>query len=100
MQYPPAVDAHDAPLGLVMIVKNEAQSINVTLASARPHIDFWTMMDTGSTDGTQRVIQDSLRDVPGIALLCPLTTCLWVHSFQLAFGFIPCIRFGSGGQSL
>jgi hypothetical protein len=36
-----------------MIVKNEAASINATLASMRADLDFWTIVDTGSTDGTQ-----------------------------------------------
>ena len=65
MQYPPVDDAEDAPLGLVMIVKDEAQSINVTLASARPHIDYWTMVDTGSTDGTQAMVKEAMQGVPG-----------------------------------
>ena len=64
-QYPPADDAEDAPLGLVMIVKDEAQSINVTLASARPHVDYWTMIDTGSTDGTQAMVKEAMLGVPG-----------------------------------
>lgn len=40
-------------LGLVMIVKNEVATINKTLASMRDMIDYWTLVDTGSTDGTQ-----------------------------------------------
>ena len=36
-----------------MIVKNEAATINTTLASMRAHLDYWTIVDTGSTDGTQ-----------------------------------------------
>ena len=65
LQYPPAQDADDAPLGLVMIVKDEAQSINVTMASARAHVDYWTLADTGSTDGTQDIIKDVMSPVPG-----------------------------------
>lgn len=40
-------------LGLVMIVKDEVATINITLGSMRDHIDDWTIVDTGSTDGTQ-----------------------------------------------
>ena len=40
-------------LGLVMIVKDEVATINITLGSLRDHIDYWTIVDTGSTDGTQ-----------------------------------------------
>ena len=36
-----------------MIVKDEAATIQTTLASMRDHIDDWTIVDTGSTDGTQ-----------------------------------------------
>ena len=36
-----------------MIVKDEAATIKTTLASMREHIDDWTIVDTGSTDGTQ-----------------------------------------------
>lgn len=52
-------------LSLVMILKNEAGNIAKTLASARPYIDCWTIVDTGSTDGTQEIVQRELRDVPG-----------------------------------
>ena len=34
-------------LALVMMVKNEADFINQTLASVKPHIDSWTIVDTG-----------------------------------------------------
>jgi len=52
-------------LGLCMIVKNEAPRIAEVLASYRPHIDRWTILDTGSTDGTQDLIRRELVDVPG-----------------------------------
>jgi tetratricopeptide (TPR) repeat protein len=52
-------------LGLVMIVKDEAQRICEVLASYRPHVDAWTILDTGSTDGTQELIRRELADVPG-----------------------------------
>ena len=34
-------------LALVMMVKNEADFINQTLTSVKPHIDSWTIADTG-----------------------------------------------------
>ncbi len=52
-------------LSLVMIVKNEARGIEKTLASMRPFIDRWTILDTGSTDGTQALITKTLEGVPG-----------------------------------
>ena len=35
-------------LGLVMMVKDESAFINQTLASVKPYIDFWTIVDTGT----------------------------------------------------
>jgi glycosyltransferase involved in cell wall biosynthesis len=48
-----------------MIVKNEAPVIRRCIDSVLPIIDHWVIVDTGSTDGTQEIIRDHLRDVPG-----------------------------------
>lgn len=48
-----------------MIVKNEATVITRCLASVLPLIDYWVIVDTGSDDGTQDVIKDFMRFVPG-----------------------------------
>lgn len=40
-------------LALVMIVRDEAQSVVRALRSARPHVDRMIVLDTGSVDGTQ-----------------------------------------------
>ena len=50
---------------LNMIVKNEAHVIRRALASVLPIIDTWCILDTGSTDGTQDIIRDYLKDIPG-----------------------------------
>ncbi len=50
---------------LVMILKNEAHTILSTLQSIKPHVDCWYVMDTGSTDGTQKVVKDYMVGVPG-----------------------------------
>lgn len=48
-----------------MIVKNEAGVIRRCLDSVRPIVDHWIIVDTGSTDGTQLIIREHLRDLPG-----------------------------------
>ena len=48
-----------------MIVKNEAHVIERCLASIKPVIDAWCIVDTGSTDGTQDVIRKFMEDLPG-----------------------------------
>lgn len=50
---------------LNMIVKDEAHVIRRCLASVRPLIDSWVIVDTGSSDGTQEIIRNCLADVPG-----------------------------------
>jgi len=50
---------------LNMIVKNEAPVIQRCLDSVRPIIDHWVIVDTGSTEGTQEIIREHLRDLPG-----------------------------------
>lgn len=50
---------------LNMIVKDEAPVIRRCLDSVRPIIDYWVIVDTGSTDGTQEIIREHLKDVPG-----------------------------------
>jgi glycosyltransferase involved in cell wall biosynthesis len=50
---------------LSMIVRDEARNIGACLASVRPWIDSWAIVDTGSKDGTQKIILDTLGDLPG-----------------------------------
>jgi glycosyltransferase involved in cell wall biosynthesis len=50
---------------LNMIVKNEAQVIRRCLDSVRAIVDYWVIVDTGSTDNTQEIIREHLKDTPG-----------------------------------
>ena len=48
-----------------MIVKNESKIIEKCLASVKPLINHWVIVDTGSTDKTQEVIKNFMKDIPG-----------------------------------
>lgn len=50
---------------LNMIVKNETKVICRCLESVKPFIDYWVIVDTGSTDGTQEMIKEFMKDIPG-----------------------------------
>lgn len=52
-------------LTLSMIVKDEARTIARTLASVKPYIDHWVILDTGSTDATREIVKRELAGVPG-----------------------------------
>jgi glycosyltransferase involved in cell wall biosynthesis len=48
-----------------MIVKNEKHCIERCLRSTFPIIDSWSIVDTGSTDGTQDLIKEIMKGIPG-----------------------------------
>jgi hypothetical protein len=50
---------------LALIVKNEAHVLARCLASAKPLVDAWLIVDTGSTDATREVAREAMRDRPG-----------------------------------
>jgi len=50
---------------LNMIVKNESKVIKRCLDSIMPLIDYWIIVDTGSDDGTQQIIKNYLKNIPG-----------------------------------
>jgi glycosyltransferase involved in cell wall biosynthesis len=65
------MNAQGLTICLNMIVKNEAPVIGRCLASVRPLIDQWVIVDTGSTDGTQALIREALADLPGVLIERP-----------------------------
>jgi hypothetical protein len=65
------MNAHGKTICLNMIVKNEAPVIRRCLASVRPIIDQWVIVDTGSTDGTQALVREALAELPGELLERP-----------------------------
>lgn len=50
---------------LAMIVKNESAIIKRCLDSAKPFINGYFIIDTGSTDNTKEIIAEELADFPG-----------------------------------
>ncbi len=48
-----------------MIVRNEAAVIARCLDSVKDLVDYWTIVDTGSTDDTVKVIRQTMRGIPG-----------------------------------
>lgn len=54
-----------ADVCLNMIVKDESDVITRCLASVKPVIDYWVIVDTGSSDGTQKIIKEFMKDIPG-----------------------------------
>ena len=52
-------------LCLNMIVKNEEAVIERALSSVLDIIDYWCIVDTGSTDRTKEIILEVLGDIPG-----------------------------------
>lgn len=50
---------------LNMIIKDEIDVICRCLKSVKPLIDYWVIVDTGSTDGTQQAVREFMKDVPG-----------------------------------
>lgn len=59
------MNAAGQTIALCMIVKNEHHVLRRCLASVRPLIDHWIIVDTGSTDSTQDLARECLDGLPG-----------------------------------
>jgi len=105
---PRPMSSGDRPLlGLVMIVKNEARRAASVLASYRPYIDSWTILDTGSTDGTQDLIRGELAGIPGMLHEEPFVDfatsrnrALELHGTATVFSIMPNGDALQGGDAL
>ena len=60
-----AADPNGQTICLNMIVKDEKDVICRCLASVKPVIDYWVIVDTGSSDGTQEIIRAFMKEIPG-----------------------------------
>jgi glycosyltransferase involved in cell wall biosynthesis len=52
---------------LTMIVKNESKVIRRCIDSVKDYINYWVIVDTGSTDGTQDLVKEIMDEygIPG-----------------------------------
>lgn len=74
-------------LCLNMIVKNEVKNLDRCLEAIVEHIDCWVICDTGSTDGTQTMIQTFFekRSIPGELHSAPFIN--WEQARNAALDF-------------
>ena len=54
------VSSNKPTICLTMIVKNEAKVIERCIESVKDYINYWVIVDTGSTDGTQKLIIETM----------------------------------------
>ena len=70
---------------LNMIVKNESSVIRRCFDSVKSIIDYWVIVDTGSTDQTKQIISEFAREVPGLLLEEPWVDFSYNRNSALAF---------------
>jgi glycosyltransferase involved in cell wall biosynthesis len=59
---------------LVMIVKNSGEILRDCLLKNKKYVDYWTIVDTGSTDNTPDIIRETMKDIPGELHFSEFTT--------------------------
>ena len=65
----PMLTKDPAKICLTVICKNESKVIERMLNSVLPILDYYVIVDTGSTDGTQEIIENFFRGKMKIFLL-------------------------------
>lgn len=89
-----------AKIGLCMIVKNEAHVMRRCLDTLLPLIDYLLITDTGSTDGTQDLIREYMKEhnLPGEVIDVPWRDFAYNRSYamdklrehpEIDYGFMP-----------
>src|ERR1700690_1191435 len=58
-------------IGLAMIVRDAEAHVERCIRSALPLISRWTVIDTGSVDGTREIVKTTLAHLPGQLLESP-----------------------------
>jgi glycosyltransferase involved in cell wall biosynthesis len=78
--------AKNKTIGLCMIVKNESKIIERCLDSVKPMIDYVSIVDTGSTDDTIKIINSWLvkNNISGQVISEPWKNFAYNRSFALA----------------
>lgn len=97
-----AVD--DKPLiSLVMIVKDEAKSMRQIIESVRSQIDYFVIVDTGSTDDTVAIARDALAGIDGKIVNLPFVDFATTRNASLDIAEATGATFGlllSGDETL
>lgn len=54
-----------ASICLNMVVRDNAKHISTCLDSVKPFIDYWVIVDAGSSEETRELVREKLKDIPG-----------------------------------